>query len=110
MHQTTQKKESLFFDKIGRWISKFSTNNETIIGGDFNLAEAQNDRFKINPQDLQSDVSTYKNLMKNYNLKDVWREMHPDKIQYTFREISRLDKFLVSDYLINFVQISYTLV
>ena len=102
------KERKSFFDKIGRWISKFSTNNETIIGGDFNLAEAQNDRFKINPQDLQSDVSisSYKNLMKNYNLKDVWREMHPDKIQYTFREISRLDKFLVSDCLINFVQSS----
>ena len=105
------KRKNVFFDKIRRWISKFSTNNETIIGGDFNLAEAQNDRFKINPHDLQSDVSisSYKNRMKNYNLKDVWREMHPDKIQYTFREISRLDKFLVSDYLINFVQSSNSL-
>ena len=44
--------------------------------------------------------------MKNYNLKDVGREMHPDKIQYTFREISRLDIFLVSDYLTFFFQSS----
>ena len=44
--------------------------------------------------------------MKNYNLKDIWREMHPEKLQYTYREISRLDKFLVSEYLTSYVQAS----
>ena len=96
------------FDKIGKWITKFSINNETIIGGDFNLTETQKDRAacKTGLQDQLNDASicTYKNLMKNYNLKDIWREMHPDKTQFTFREISRLDKFLVSEYLSNFVQ------
>ena len=32
--------------------------------------------------------------------------MHPEKLQYTYREISRLDKFLVSEYLTSYVQAS----
>ena len=104
----TPKDRKSFFDKIGKWITKFSFNNEVIIGGDFNVTESKNDRVKNNIQEVTSDVSvnSFKSLMKQYNLKDVWREMHPDKIQYTFREISRLDKFLVSEYLTSFVQTS----
>ena len=104
----TPKDRKSFFDKIGKWITKFSFNNEVIIGGDFNVTESKNDRVKNNIQEVTSDVSvnSFKSLMKQYNLKDVWREMHPDKFQYTFREISRLDKFLVSEYLTSFVQTS----
>ena len=102
------KDRKSFFDKIGKWITKYSFNNEVIIGGDFNVTESKNDRVKNNIQEVTSDVSvnSFKSLMKQYNLKDVWREMHPDKIQYTFCEISRLDKFLVSEYLTSFVQTS----
>ena len=32
--------------------------------------------------------------------------MHPEKLQYTYREISRLDKFLVSEHLTSYVQTS----
>ena len=32
--------------------------------------------------------------------------MYPEKLQYTYREISRLDKFLVSEYLTSYVQTS----
>lgn len=59
-------------------------------------------------QDQYCDISVgpYKSLMKNYNLKDIWGEMHPEKLQYTYREISRLDKCLVSEYLTSYVQAS----
>ena len=64
--------------------------------------------MKSNMQDQYCDISVgpYKSFMKNYNLKDIWREMHPEKLHYTYREISRLDKFLVSEYLTSYVQAS----
>ena len=102
------KERKCFFNKIGKWISNFSTNSEVIIGGDFILTENQKDRVKSNMQYQYCDISVgpYKSLMKNYNLKDIWREMHPEKLQYTYREIRRLDKFLVSEYLTSHVQAS----
>ena len=52
-----------------------------------------------------SDVSlsVYNSLLETHNLFDIWRNMHPDKKQYTYGEISRLGNFLVSEAFTNYV-------
>ena len=47
--------------------------------------------------------------MQNYNLVDIWRELHPDERIFTWHkynenEMSRLDFFLVSSSLLPFIQ------
>ena len=60
------KERKFFFNKIGKWISNFPTNNEVIIGGDFYLIENQKDRVKANIQDQYCDISvaSCKSLIK----------------------------------------------
>ena len=64
--------------------------------GDFNFTEENRlDRCSsINIKD-GSSVS-YENLISSKNIYDVWRQMHPNRKQFTFKEIIRLDKFLIS--------------
>ena len=94
-----------FFLKLNKWISRFAHNKEEIIlGGDMNYTEPN----KIDRKDKENtkDVSTnaYKTLLENHSLHDIWREMHPDKIQFTYLEKSRLDKFLISNECMNYTQ------
>ena len=88
-----------FFNKIQKWIGKYSLNEQhVIVGGDFNHTEVNDlDRCSSKSQ-LLKDTSTvvYKSILSQNNLHDVWREMHPNKKQYTYSELSRLDKFHVS--------------
>lgn len=37
------------------------------------------------------------NLAKCLNVRDTWREMNPQSIAFTFKEISRIDYILLSD-------------
>ena len=39
---------------------------------------------------------SYKSLINNKNLHDVWRQINPNKKQFTYKDISRLDKILTS--------------
>ena len=93
-----------FFVKLEKWITKFSNNNEIIMGGDFNSTE----KNAIDRHNRATDISSsaYIALKENQNLCDIWRSMHPNKRQFTYREISRLDKFLVSETISNYIQTS----
>ena len=46
----------------------------------------------------------YKNLTNTKLLHDAWRHLNPNKKQFTYKEISRLDKILVSTELLENVQ------
>ena len=100
-----------FFSKVHKWIEQFSLNeNNIIIGGDFNYTEVNRlDRFKANEVKDASSV-TYKYLNTSKNLHEIWRHMHPNKKQYTYKDISRLDKFLISTELLEKVQKSNILI
>ena len=93
-----------FFSKVQKWIDRFAHDeSHLIIGGDFNFTENELDRHnKTNTKDVSS--VTYKNLIETKNLNDVWRQMHPNRKQFTYKDISRLDKFLVSTDLLDNVQ------
>ena len=67
------------------------------------------DRYKRNDIKDTSSI-TYKNLIDTKNLHDVWRQMHPNRKQLTYKDISRLDKFLVSTEVLDNVQRSNLLI
>lgn len=96
-----------FFNKVQKWINKFSLNDqEIILGGDFNHTEINYLDRRVPASQSTNDASTvtYKALLAKYDLHDIWREMHPDKKSYTYRECSRLDKFVVSNNVLDYVQ------
>ena len=97
--QNNQSERKLFFIKLQKWISKLPINNGNIIvGGDFNHTESYIlDKLK-NSYDAKDIIfSAYKSLKEEYNLHDIWRDLHPNTKQFTYLDKSRLDKFLVSD-------------
>ena len=99
-----------FFCKIQKWIEKHAMNEQNlIIGGDFNVTEENNLDRHTNACNSNKDSSlvSYKNLLTTKNLHDIWREMHPNKKQFTYKEISRLDKFLISTNLLQNAQIAF---
>ena len=93
------------FKKIADWQPEYS-----IFAGDFNLVlnpdiDLKNYLHVNNPQSVQA----LKNQIQNYNLVDIWRELHPDEKKYTWQKYnenkqSRLDFFLISSSLLPFVQ------
>ena len=94
-----------FFFKVQKWIDRFAINEEKIIiGGDFNFTEENKlDRSSNNTSKDSSSIS-YKNLTNTKNLHDVWRQLNPNRKQFTYKEISRLDKILTSTALLENVQ------
>ena len=80
-----------------------------IIGGDFNFTENNMDRYKCNDIKDTSSI-TYKNLIGTKNLHEVWRQRHPNRKQFTYKDVSRLDKFLVSTEVLDNVQKSNILI
>ena len=49
-------------------------------------------------------TSAFNALLENEKLHDIWREMHPNKKQFTYLDKSRLDRFLISDECLNYTQ------
>ncbi len=98
-NKTNEKKA--FFQTIEPNIIK----NFTIIGGDFNTISDINvdvDRWghRIQPY-TPNMVQPLTNLILNYNLIDIWRQMNPTKRRYTYHNNtiqtkSRIDKFLIT--------------
>lgn len=103
------KERKLFFKKVQKWITKFAVNENVIVGGDFNYTEsAVLDRCKgSNNPNVDLSSTAYNALKFNCNLYDIWREMHPQKRQFTYLEKSRLDKFLISEECTNHILKSY---
>ena len=106
MHRIHLGKGKFFYNKVQNWIQRYAVNEQNIIlGGDFNNAEIK--RLDRNDTSLgPADVSdtAYKTLLRTYSLQDIWRLMHPNKKQFSYKEISRLDKFLLSNDLIDYVR------
>lgn len=105
------KDRKTFFQKIKKWLDNHAINkDEIIIGGDFNFTENnmldRKDKFSST---ADSSASAYNSLIQRHSLCDIWRDMHPNKKQFTYKEISRLDKFLISEQCSNYTLNSYIL-
>ena len=95
-----------FFNKVQKWISQFALNkDEMIIGGDFNCVESHKlDRIETSTYVADTSLKSYMNLKEKLQLSDIWRDMQPNKKQYTYLEKSRLDKFLITQECSNLTQ------
>ncbi len=90
-----------FVNNMTKWLDP---ELETIIAGDFNCTlNSEMDRLNcVGSRDVgQIDI---KNIIKEYDLEDIWRRRNPDKKAYSWRrgkKASRIDYFLISNSLDN---------
>ena len=95
------KERKLFFENLKDSISKFQPDNSNLIlGGDFNcVTDVDLDRSRMVSK-TDSSVNKLKNILNNFQLKDIWRYQNPDKKEFTFYSNvgtgSRLDKFYLT--------------
>ena len=97
---------SLFYEHVFSEIYA-SPNDTKIIAGDFNLVlDPDKDKLGGNVELHKASRQIVLNNMENYDLMDIWQNMHPEEKQFTFFKIrppkvfSCLDFFLVSSDLI----------
>ena len=94
-----------FIRHVQNLLQQFSGEN-IIVGGDFNCPFARDD--KEGGRDLsykKNVVAEIKLLLSSLNLEDVWRKLHPNDKQFTWRTPDqkmkcRLDYWLVSKHLL----------
>ena len=82
--------------------NRITSNQSTIIGADFNMVTEFRDRTggTICNTHLLGSIPLNE-LLKNQNLQDTWRKIHPNKINYTYHRTlsnihSRLDRIYSS--------------
>ena len=92
-----------FFEEVLGFMEKVSVDS-TIIMGDFNTVLEQCDiKSELNKDPTHPKcIRLIKQIMKKYNLIDIWRLRHPNSRRYTWCRskpyliMERLDYFLVS--------------
>ena len=95
------KERKLFFENLKASISEFQPDNsKLILGSDFNcVTDVDLDRSRMVSK-TDSSVNKLKNILNNFQPKDIWRYQNPDKKEFTFYSIvgtgSRLDKFYLT--------------
>ena len=100
-----------FYTKIKETIENANLSLTHIIwGGDWNLVlnpnlDYHNYKNVNNPKAQEKVIE----IMEEMRLVDIWREMNPETLQYTWRRArplqqSRLDFFLISETLLSFVK------
>lgn len=100
-----------FFEKICEELDNFDNDN-FIIGGDWNVVlDAVKDTCHYRNVNRPRAMETVHDMMSVYNLVDVWREMNPNRRQYTWRRTNgkqrgRLDYFLVSEHMLSEISIA----
>ena len=89
-----------FYDNLERIIES-NLGKKIIIGGDFNTTFADIDRYSLTAHRNNRVSNKINQLIKQYDLIDIWRVRNPDKRRYTWRKgnplvQSRLDFYLIS--------------
>lgn len=94
-----------FFQHTANMLDKFDNSNR-IWGGDFNLViDTQMDRLN-SKYNNEKALAILKNIMKKFELNDVWRDLHPQQKVFTWSRAnsrSHIDFFLVNAGLSNSV-------
>ena len=95
-------RRELFNQPITRWYSSVQPNLP-LAGGDFNCVLGRNDaRYNAEKKSclgLQSLVNTF-------NLSDAFRQLFPNKVEYTFHRAdtaSRLDRFYLPQFMVPYI-------
>ena len=99
-----------FFDNVCKHIEQFG-NEQVIITGDWNcpLNVGMDNRNYASTVNRPRTHKKLLNIMVEYTLIDVFREIYPDKRKYTWKKFNsikqaRLDYFLISEELFSLVK------
>ena len=101
LYAPNKKKQQIeFFIKL-KEILNDNFDAENIIGGDYNCTfNTLLDRINCVSKNNDPGKKDLVNLMRTYDLEDIWRRRNPDKRQYTWfgseGKASRLDYWLIS--------------
>ena len=93
--------QTAFFRNLDNILSPYA-DSQIILGGDLNCSLAPIDKTGGAPvQKKQKVIDEIEGLVGRFKLQDIWRDQHPNKKQYTWRDNSlkvqcRLDYWLVS--------------
>ena len=97
------------FSKLEKFIQE-NDEKTILIGGDFNTVLDENlDKHNGRTNTHKQCRNKLKHMIDTHNLIDIWREKYPDSRKYTWHSshkppiFSRLDYFLVSENVKNFV-------
>ena len=103
LYATNHNTERLqFYTELEQYIS---TENDTIIAGDTNLALTDFDRMPGRPVARQTAKQALQNLMTKYELIDIWRKKNPTKREFTWTGVdtvlntrirTRIDRILTN--------------
>lgn len=88
-----------FFSNLMELLVSYDYGDQIILGGDFNVTLGKEDKFggvENNPKSRNK----LKDIMKTFDLKDIWRDRNKDLKHYTWEQPSplircRLDYFLI---------------
>ena len=91
-----------FFSKLKEHLERLHSENNIIMGGDFNCPLSENDKEGGRDTSFKKNViEEIKNLISLLNLEDVWRSLHPKEKEFTWRTRDlkikcRLDLWLIT--------------
>lgn len=89
------KERICFLKKSKAWIKRYTEDiDRLIVCGDMNCCMNVKDRKNENGDKSNTQLC---NVAKYLNVKDTWREMNPQSVDFTFKDISRIDYILISD-------------
>ena len=93
-----------FFEILEEHLDSLPSEN-IIIGGDLNFVmDLKKDSNYVHNNNPNAKTK-FIDIMKKYDLADVWRHFHPDELQFTWLKrnplkFGRLDMFIASDHLL----------
>ena len=94
------------FQELNKTLTNYADNN-LIIGGDFNCALTPKNRKSVKQAtNKHMVIKEIGNLCSHLNLTDIWRQLNPQTLSFTwhdkaFKTQSRLDFFLITSELVN---------
>ena len=102
-----ENERKCFFNKIENWIHQYGeANTRYIVAGDFNYAvDPAIDRNPkcITKQERDVSKQGFVKLCCSCHLQDIWRLRNPSVKQFTCKSQNRIDLFLCTDEIINYV-------
>ncbi|KAJ1526351.1 hypothetical protein ONE63_009500 [Megalurothrips usitatus] len=87
-------------NEIDLYLTQISEDSQIILGGDWNVTLSQSDRR--NCIELRTDLAnSLQLLIRKHSFTDAWRQLNPDKMQFTFKALhqnhpmARLDRIYI---------------
>ncbi|CAG2234745.1 KNTC1 [Mytilus edulis] len=103
-----REEQRLFYDILLNYVSnveQYSSKNKYILTGDFNFIEDKIDSNNMNCRLNKYILDKFKSIKDTLKIKDVYREIHKDKANFTCYNISgsrtRIDRFMPINEFIN---------